>query len=227
MGLLTLISKVKFNLKVKINPILSLVINHLPFKVRVLNLEEKNILSHLRSLSILGPQVSIHNHQSKCIIYVNVFSLPWPPGRMSKFGRKMHLNTVKIPFDYLITRVIHNHQRKYIIGMREVYHLERFAVPTVSQSQPSAQIPEVFRRATSLLLLQPLVCLQLTHENNSLRRSRNRHSNDTLAHHILSKSKEVLNRYWWSVCCGTCTLYYCPPSTSSLQRVQCWFLIIY
>ena len=33
----------------------------------------------------------------------------------------MRLNTVKIPIDYMNTRVIHNHQIEYIIGMSDAF----------------------------------------------------------------------------------------------------------
>ena len=62
------------------------------------------------------------NHELVCAITCHLFTLvsfTLTAGRISKFGRKIHLHTVKIPIYYLITRIIHSHQSKCMIGMRE------------------------------------------------------------------------------------------------------------
>ena len=48
-----------------------------------------------------------------------------PPiqGKISKFGGKMHLSTVKIPIRFWTTRVNMQPPKKYIIGMRVSFTL--------------------------------------------------------------------------------------------------------
>ena len=61
-------------------------------------------------------------------------------------GIKMHLNSVKIPINYLTTREILNHESKCIIGTRGFINLGCFTVLTVSRSPSPAHtyLPKLF-----------------------------------------------------------------------------------